>query len=188
MDTKPIIAPVEIINYDPAWTTLFLNEKEEISQAIGQYVMSIEHIGSTSIVNMPAKPEIDILVGLAHLTDAAQCINPLAQIGYPYYQRFEATSPERRYFRKSEGVQPLVHIHMVEQTSDFYQGRIAFRDYMRSHPEVAAQYAAIKQNLVKKFGGDRLKYSEEKSSFVAQILTQLGHDPDRKVSETPKIV
>lgn len=168
-----VIAPVILSKYDPNWVAVFNKEKEIISKAFGEDDLLIEHIGSTAIAGSVAKPEIDILIGLEKLEDAMAYIEPLKKIDYVYYQRFEEFVPERRYFRKSEGITPLFHIHMVEATSDFYKDHIIFRDYLNNHPEIVKEYNQLKQNLIVKFNNDRKSYSKGKEEFIFKILKMI---------------
>jgi GrpB-like predicted nucleotidyltransferase (UPF0157 family) len=167
----PKIAPVVLREYDPTWPDKFLKERSILTDIIGEHVLSIEHIGSTSVEGMLAKPEIDILVGIARIDDAKPLISILAEAGYPYYRRFEEFVPERRYFRKSKGIVPLVHIHMVESTSDFYNEHILFRDALRTDPELRKRYIALKKSLLEESGGDRLKYN--KVDFIREEIDRI---------------
>ena len=165
------IAPVILSDYDPSCPEKFQIEKVVLTKLIGERAKSIEHIGSTSVPDVVAKPEIDILVGLTNLSDAEPFIEILKDAGYTYYQRFEEFVPERRYFRKSEGTVPLVHVHVVETTSDFYEERIVFGDVLRSDLALRKLYIEFKLQLAKESGGDRLKYNKE--SFIRETLKNL---------------
>jgi GrpB-like predicted nucleotidyltransferase (UPF0157 family) len=169
---KNRIAPVGLSEANPEWVNKFEEAKTELENAIGQHVVSIEHMGSTSIPNLSAKPEIDILIGLEKLEDAEKCIEPLKAIGYPYYKRFEENTPERRYFRKSEGITPLVHVHMYEIESDFYKDHLLFRDYLRGNHEVAKQYEDLKKTLLESSEGDRSIYQSGKAEFIHRIVDE----------------
>jgi GrpB-like predicted nucleotidyltransferase (UPF0157 family) len=169
---KRMIAPVELSEPNEEWSTRFEEVKVELEDAIGNYVKSIEHMGSTSIPNLSAKPEIDILIGLEKLDDAEKCIEPLKAIGYPYYKRFEENTPDRRYFRKSDGIVPLVHVHMYEILSDAYKDHILFRDTLRVHPEIAKQYEDLKKTLLEASGGDRGIYQDGKSKFIHKVVEE----------------
>lgn len=106
--------PVKMANYDPNWPKLFEKEKNLILGAVGRIVVGIEHIGSTAVPGLGAKPIIDILVAVSHLSDAKRCIEPLKMIGYEYQPRFEADIPERRFFGKGEPPKEQhYHLHMV---------------------------------------------------------------------------
>lgn len=89
---------IEIVDYNPVWPVRFAKEKASLLEAIGDWAMVIEHIGSTAVPGLGAKPIIDIMLGVHRLADARYCIAPLAAIGYEYVPQFEDEMPERRYF------------------------------------------------------------------------------------------
>ncbi len=167
------IAPVILYDYDLKWADMFETEKSIILEAIGEHIISIEHFGSTSIPGMVAKSEIDILIGVSDLADVIPCVDKLKSIDYLYYPRFEEFEPMRRYFRKSDGIVPLVHVHVYEVSSEAYEERIMFRDYLRAHPDTAAAYAAHKKFLIETGGDDRGAYSDAKSTFVTDIMKKI---------------
>jgi GrpB-like predicted nucleotidyltransferase (UPF0157 family) len=161
--------PIEVVDYDATWPRQFEEERRRILAAIGRYVAEVEHIGSTAVAGLAAKPIIDILVGLRSLADAANCINPLTGLGYEYVPEFEAELPERRYFRRVEPRPRTHHIHMVENTSEFWRRQLLFRDYLRAHPEDARAYELLKRDLVSRFEVGR-DYAAAKSVFISAIL------------------
>ena len=168
--TNKLIAVVSPENYNPAWPGMFENYKKEIQDAIGDYIQVVEHIGSTSIPGMFAKPEIDIMIGVNKIDDSKKYIDPLKRINFLYFPRFEAFVPERRYFRKSDGIVPLVHIHMVEMSSDFWREHILFRDYLKKHIEAKSEYENLKRELMAASEGDRDLYQDGKETFIKKIL------------------
>ena len=159
-----------IKEYDPKWQALFETESAEIMEAIGHYVAEIEHIGSTAVPGLCAKPVIDILVGLRRLLDAQDCILPMEGMGYEYFPEFEDEFPERRYFRKTSNGKRTHQIHMVEINTDFWKRHLAFRDHLRTHLETANEYAALKKELAKQFENDREGYTNAKTIFIENIL------------------
>ena len=171
--SNALIAPVTLTPYDPKWPGVFEAERNSIVRAIGKHITSIEHIGSTSIPGMLAKPEIDILIGVTKIDSVSLWIKELGELGYPYYQRFEEIEPQRRYFRKSDGIIPLIHVHVYEETDKKYTERIVFRDYLRTHPEVAADYIKHKEMIIEKLGNDRPTYSDAKSIYVVDTMKKI---------------
>ncbi len=128
--------------------------------------MDIQHVGSTSIPEMPAKPILDIAVAVESFEGATLCIRPLEELGYTY--RGENGIPRRHYFVKGE---PRTHhLHMVEATSAMYKEYILFRDYLVQHPDIALEYALLKKRLAQQFVTERQKYQEQKDPFVQRIL------------------
>lgn len=159
---------IEILNYNPGWPLRFAEEKAAILEAIGHWVMVIEHIGSTAVPGLGAKPIIDIMVGVRRLAAARYSIAPLAAIGYEYVPQFEDEMPERRYFRKGPQTRHF-HLHMVELGSEFWQRHLAFRDYLCGHPEAVREYEALKRRLASRYGTDREGYTEAKTKFIRLI-------------------
>jgi GrpB-like predicted nucleotidyltransferase (UPF0157 family) len=169
-------APVVIVDYNPQWPILYEQEKSLILGAIGHIIAAIEHVGSTAVPGLGAKPIIDIMIGLHRLDDAVECIPRLQSLGYQYVPEFEASIPERRFFRKGPDEARSHHIHMVEQVSEFWKRHLQFRDYMRAHPEEVRQYQQLKQELAARFGSDRDGYSRAKAPFIQSVLARACAD------------
>jgi GrpB-like predicted nucleotidyltransferase (UPF0157 family) len=165
-------APIVIVDYNPRWPIMYEEEKALILGAIGHIIADIEHIGSTSVPWLGAKPIIDIMIGLHRLDDAVECIPRLEGIGYTYVPEFEARVPERRFFRKGPDAARSHHIHMVERASAFWADHILFRNYMRTHEEDAMLYLLLKKELAARFGSNRQGYNDAKASFVEAILSK----------------
>ena len=160
--------PVVISEYNPRWPIMYEEEKALILAAIARWVVAIEHVGSTSVPGLAAKPIIDIMVGVRSLDDAQHCIEPLAAIGYIYQPPEVDGIPERRFFNKGPQDSHR-HLHMAELGSDFWQCHLLFRDYLRSHPDAARQYEALKRELAARFGADRQGYTNAKTDFIRSI-------------------
>jgi GrpB-like predicted nucleotidyltransferase (UPF0157 family) len=170
METARKIAPVVLSEYDPQWPSVFEEEKQKILEATSDQTFAIEHIGSTSIPGTTTKPEIDIMIGVPEISQTEALIHALENIGYIYFKRFEEFAPERRYLRKSDGLTPLFHIHMVEENGFFWRDRLIFRDYMRNHPSEVERYSSFKKDFISKNGTDRQAYSEAKKKVVDDII------------------
>ncbi len=178
--------PIEVVSYDPHWPALFVEAGREISAAIGKYITNIEHIGSTAVPGLAAKPVIDILVCVRSLQDAPKFLPPLAPLGYTYIPQHEDIFPERRYLHRIVDGKHTHHLHIVEPGSEFYRVQILFRDYLRSHPRAATEYAALKYNLAEKYREDREAYTDGKSAFIQNILRLAQNNPTRTRQETEK--
>ena len=165
---------VVLLEYDPRWPLQFEEEKARILAAIRPAVVAIEHVGSTAVPGLAAKPIIDILIGVSGLDDDRACIASLAAIGFEYVAEYEQELPERRYFRKGPALARTHHLHMVEFGGPFWRRHLAFRDYLRAHPEEAQRYAALKRELAARFGVDREGYTNAKAAFVGEIESRAG--------------
>jgi len=138
--------------------------------AIGERLLAIEHIGSTAVPGLGAKPIIDVLAGLPHLWDARACVRPLAEHGYVFVPEAIRYLPDSRYFRRwnAAGIE-AGHLHLAEYESTFWRERIRFRDLLRSSPAVVAAYEELKRELVQRYtaGPD---YSVAKTDFIRAAL------------------
>jgi GrpB-like predicted nucleotidyltransferase (UPF0157 family) len=157
-------AAVEIAEYDPAWPEAYERERAAIADALGGHVLAIEHVGSTSVPGLGAKPIIDIIIGLRDLADHARCVAPLESLSYEH--KGEYGIPGRHYFRKPVQGLRTHQVHMVEQGSAFWVRHLLFRDYLRANPDEAAAYGRLKRELAARFGADVEGYTEAKTEFI----------------------
>ena len=164
MAPEPRLEPVEIAEYDPAWPALFERERDMIAGALGDLMVAIEHVGSTAVPGLGAKPVIDIMIGVRNLTDGERCVGPLEGLGYEY--KGEYGIPGRLYFRRLTKGGRSHQIHMVEHESDFWERLLLFRDYLREHPGEARAYYELKVRLAAQFRTDREGYTEAKTEFI----------------------
>lgn len=164
MATEADLEPVAMAEYDPAWPGAYERERARIADAVGGLVVEIEHIGSTAVPGLGAKPIIDIMVGIRSPADGERCVRPLEGLGYEYKGEFGI--PRRLYFRRLTGGSQTHHVHMVEHGSDFWERHLLFRDYLREHPQEAQDYYELKVRLAAEFGTDREGYTEAKTEFI----------------------
>lgn len=160
--------PIVIADYDANWSSQYKQEKSRIIDALGDTVADIQHIGSTSVPGLAAKPIIDIILGLEKIPPLSTQIINLEALGYLYYGEFGI--PGRHYFRR--GMPRNYQIHAVQVNSDFWQRHILFRDFLRSHPQAAQQYETLKRELAVKFRHDRDRYTDSKTPLIEQLLIQ----------------
>jgi GrpB-like predicted nucleotidyltransferase (UPF0157 family) len=151
-----------------AWAAAYEQERVRIVAALGEHLLDIQHVGSTSIPNVPAKPILDILVGVRDFDEATVCIKPMIAIGYSY--RGENGIPRRHYFVK--GDPRTHHVHMVEIRSDEWRLTLKFRDLLRMNPALASEYARAKERLALLHPGNREVYQREKDMVVESILAR----------------
>ncbi len=160
--------PVEVAEYDPVWPRRFVEERERIAGALGDGDAVIEHIGSTAVPGLPAKPVIDILVGVDDIERSGQAVAALIGLGYSYAPEVETDVPDQRYFYK--GSPHTHHIHMVERSSPLFEEHLLFRDHLRAHPEAADEYARLKRGLAARFRDDRASYTRGKKTFFDTVV------------------
>jgi GrpB-like predicted nucleotidyltransferase (UPF0157 family) len=157
---------VMLVPYTSEWERLFELEKALLEAAIGPYVHDIQHVGSTAIPGMVAKPIIDIGIAVASFEAAKVCISPIEQLGYEYKGEFGI--PRRHYFVK--GSPRTHHIHMNEISGPDWENQVLFRDYLIDHPGVAREYSALKTELAGQYPADRERYLAGKAPFIEQVL------------------
>jgi GrpB-like predicted nucleotidyltransferase (UPF0157 family) len=169
--TSLMVEPVIVVPYDPRWPSLFALERSRVEAALGPWVEAVEHIGSTAVPGLDAKPVIDLMVGVRDIQGARRCIRPLEEIGYSYWA--ENPNPDRMLFVRfaDAGCTSRTHnLHGVEVGGDLWNDRIVFRDHLRSHPEAAGEYARFKQVLAERFRDDREAYTRAKTDFISAML------------------
>ena len=186
---------VNLNEYDPNWEKEFQDEKKRIVQVLGDKVVGIEHIGSTSIRGMAAKPIIDIMVGVKNLNEVSKFVNPLSEIEYEYVHKPEFK--DRSFFRKGLWRQGTCHLHICEINSSEWIDKILFRDYLRLHPNLAKEYASLKKELATNYKFDRPTYTKKKEPFIRAILEKAKKDDliykikkgyDKHIKNRPYIV
>jgi GrpB-like predicted nucleotidyltransferase (UPF0157 family) len=158
---------ITIEDYDSLWPQRFETLRSPIAATLGDLAALIEHIGSTAVPGLAAKPIIDIDVRLRAATDLPLAISRLASSGYEH--RGDLGVPGREAFRPPADDFPH-HLYVCPPDSQQYRRHIAFRDYLRNHPEDASSYGALKRILVGKLGDQRNEYTEAKGEFIANIL------------------
>ncbi len=174
----PLDTPVTLHTYDPQWSVKFAAEQNLLQRAAGALLTHIEHIGSTAIPGMTAKPTIDILAAIISLTETNQLIAAVASLGYIYEPRYETDLPNRRYFYKGRHSEDEFHLHVVEFGTPFWVRHMAFRDYLRNHPDEANEYAQLKIGLAAKYQTDRDSYTDSKGDFIRRIESLAGVSSD----------
>ena len=162
---------VTIVNYDPSWSELFAQEASHLRNLLGEaLVLRIEHVGSTAIPGMPAKPIIDMLVAIPSFEQAQQALPKLEAQGYLYIWRGDRPPGHMMFIKQTSAVRTH-HLHMAPEGHKLWE-RLYFRDYLCTHPEEAARYAQLKRKLAQQFPTDREAYTNGKSAYVQTITSK----------------
>lgn len=166
---------VRLVDADAGWSAQFDAVARALCEAFAGTACWIEHIGSTAVPGLCAKPVLDVLLGVMQLADVDPHRAALAVLGYRYRPEHEAQLPERRYFTRDAGPAQLrVHLHAVARGSALWRDPLAFRDALRADTALAASYAALKRELAARHASDKAAYTEAKGSFVHAVLAQRG--------------
>lgn len=156
---------VALVDHNTAWSRAFTIEAARISSVLGEHQIGIEHIGSTSIPAIRAKPILDIMVGIADF-DQGPALEPLlANIGYDFAR--DAGVPNDHIFGK--GVDRTHLVHVVEYDGAVWNHNLRFRDRLRADPELARAYDALKGQLATQFSNDRAAYTKAKKDFIDRV-------------------
>ncbi len=159
---------VKVIDYCPTWHEMFEREKQLLETVLGNFGI-VEHIGSTSVVGLAAKPIIDIMVGLRDFSLADELVPSVQKLDYRYVPEYETVMPDRRYFKKAAAGTTTHHVHMVEIGGEFWERHLLFRDFLRANSDAAHQYAMLKRNLAAVEWQDKNDYTEAKTVFIKNI-------------------
>jgi GrpB-like predicted nucleotidyltransferase (UPF0157 family) len=169
-------AEIIIEEYDPRWPLEFEKLRARIEVALEPLAAAIEHIGSTAVPGLAAKPIIDIDVLLTPDAEFAQAVSALSSAGYEY--RGDLGIRGREAFRAPTDSYPH-HLYVCRADAGEFHRHIEFRDHLRSHPEDVEAYASLKRRLMREFAWDREGYTQGKSEFVERILRRDGEQSGR---------
>lgn len=171
----------KIAEYDPAWRDLFLECGIQLRNVLGKLAIRIDHVGSTAIKGLDAKPIIDIQISMNNFDDTASYKMKMESLGYQL--REENPDKTKKYFREIPGNR-RTHIHVRRAGSFSEQMTLLFRDYLREHPKDCQAYAAEKHRLMELFRNERPKYVEGKGSIVWRII-QKAHIWSQEIGWQP---
>ena len=160
---------VRLVPYDPAWPALFADEAGRLRPALGPALpLALEHMGSTAVPGLPAKPVLDLLAGHPPGAPVASYVAALVRAGYVH--RGEQGIPGREFFRR--GDPRAYHLHLAVDGGTFWREHLAFRDALRTRPELRDAYADLKLDLARRFPRDRESYTNGKTGFVRRVVAE----------------
>ncbi len=166
--------PVVIVDHDPAWAEAFRSLSARIRQALRELPVEVEHVGSTAVPDLAAKPIIDIDVVVPTVVDLAEVIRRLQALGYVHEGDLGITG--REAFRAPWG-DPKHHLYLCASDSPALWEHRSFRDRLRADPSLARRYADLKRRLAVEHGTDRTAYTESKSAFIREVLDAAAGEP-----------
>ena len=170
--------------YNPEWVQQFNSLKDFLQKVFGDKTISIEHIGSTSVLGMKAKPIIDVLVVVEKMEDFDEEIREMESLGYEWSKNYIAPNT-LLFFKVDEGEEKLENIHICPKGSPKTKQFLVMRDYLRSHPERAEEYSNLKEQNKEEHPDDYPAYRGAKKSFL-QKLEQEAYEWHSKVNSKDK--
>jgi GrpB-like predicted nucleotidyltransferase (UPF0157 family) len=170
------MAKILVVDYDPSWPGTFERLRAGIWPSIQDLATAIEHVGSTSVPGLAAKPVIDMTVVVPTQTAMEAVIARLAALGYR--PRGDLGVPGREAFDRPEGT-PDHHLYACVAGIDGLRNHLALRDHLRDNPSTARAYGCLKKELAARFADDIDGYIDGKTEFILNILTQTGFSPDQ---------
>jgi putative glutamine amidotransferase len=169
-----------VVDYDPAWPAWFEEEAGAIREALGAAAVRIDHVGSTSVPGLAAKPVIDIQVSVPSLIPRGPMVDPLVAAGYRH--SLDPIETQHEFLSKGydDEAPRKVHIHLCEVGSEWEQRHLAFRDELRRDPSAATEYAALKRRLAGEHPRDIFSYIDGKTAFIRSIEARALAEPSPK--------
>ena len=164
------IDPIEIHPYTQKWPQEFSEIGKKMRSALGSVALRIDHIGSTSIPGLAAKPIIDIQISVESLEPVEPFLTPLENLGY-YWRKGKKYEKTKRYFRETQGMR-RTHVHVRKLGSWHQQFPLLFRDYMRMHKPDCDKYEFVKKELAQRYRNEREKYTDSKSDIFWEIIAR----------------
>jgi GrpB-like predicted nucleotidyltransferase (UPF0157 family) len=168
------VGELELVPYDPRWPQLFASEADRLRSALGELAVRVEHNGSTAVPKLSAKPVIDIQISVRTLRSLPQFVEPLSRLGYVHVPGpDDAFCP---FFHRPACWPHTHHIHLVELAGEEERRTLAFRDFLRDHPDTAAEYETLKRMLAGQSEADdarsREAYACGKTEFIERVLSR----------------
>jgi GrpB-like predicted nucleotidyltransferase (UPF0157 family) len=161
---KPSGAPIKVTEYRAAWREVYAEWRERLALALGATAQRIEHVGSTAVPDLVAKPIVDIQVSVIDLAREAEYVGAIEATGV----RLRSRHREARYFRPRPGDARVVHVHVCEAGGGWERDHLLFRDFLRADAESRDAYGALKVRLADEHAHDRIAYTEAKSPFIRE--------------------
>ena len=165
---------VRLVPYRAEWKGLFEEEAARLRSVLGARVLRLEHVGSTAVEGMEAKPLIDMMAAVESLEEARSFAPALEELGYEH--RDDGGVRGRIFFAKALRSRRTHHLSLTEPTSEHWRRSLLFRDHLRAHPEAAEGYRELKRELARRYPEDRDSYTAGKDSFIERAIESAQTD------------
>lgn len=158
--------PIVVVDYDPAWPERFVEISTRLAGALGARAVRIDHVGSTAVPGLPAKPIVDVQISVPDVEDEPGYLPSIEGQGFD----LRWIEPGHRYLRPPPELPRLWQVHVCTVGSDWERVHLLFRDYLRAHPAAAVEYAALKRQLADEYRRDSIAYTDAKGSWIEGAL------------------
>ena len=175
---------VEVVDYDPEWATLALEACQAARIACGELLVDVQHVGSTAVPDLPAKPILDIAAAVVRFDSMPELVRRLGEIGYRY-RRDHGSEGGHLFVVDSPPDIRTIHLHVVEHSSSQWRDYLRFRDLLRHRPAIRKRYAELKRHLASVCRDDRELYTALKANFIREILHDNGNGPGDSGNQAP---
>lgn len=173
-EAKPLTGPIQIVDYDPAWPGLFEREAERVQAALGDRVLLLEHVGSTSVPGLAAKPKIDMLLAVANSADESTYVPALEAAGY----RLQIREPDWYEHRMFKGPDTDINLHVYSLGCPEIDRVLLFRNWLRSNPSDLQLYERTKRELARREWKYMQNYADAKTAVVEEIIARAQKDAE----------
>lgn len=177
---------VRLFPHDPSWPEAYAVERRRLLSALPGVFIDVQHVGSTAVSGLTAKPIIDILAGVTSMAVAESVIAPLCDSGYTTSAEYNAALSDRKWLMRWADGRRTHHLHVVVQDGPVWHEWLCFRDALRAQPALAALYAELKADCARKHPRDREAYTQAKAEFIRAVTKTVaaphpgqGHSHDR---------
>jgi GrpB-like predicted nucleotidyltransferase (UPF0157 family) len=163
---------IEVVEPDPAWSGLANQLCAALQPLLSAWLDgTVEHVGSTAVPGLPAKPVVDLMAPVRSLADSAAAREPLAGAGWVVVPPELDERPWRHFYVLPDGARRVAHLHLVERAHPRWRETLAFRDALRARPQLAGAYADLKRDLAARYRTDREAYTDAKAAFIENALS-----------------
>lgn len=167
---RAIDQEILLVAHDPAWSLRFVGERARLLAAFPGYFIDIEHIGSTAVVGLSAKPIVDLLAGVASMEVAVSLNEPLCRCGYTTSPELNASLTDRQWFMRWNQGRRTHHLHVLVHGGENWFRHLRFRDALRANLVLAGRYAELKETLARQHRHDREAYTQAKTAFIRAAI------------------
>jgi GrpB-like predicted nucleotidyltransferase (UPF0157 family) len=172
--------PITIDEYDPRWQTLFEQEQRRLQTWIGEYTGRIEHVGSTAVPGLGAKPIIDITAVVTDLGGLWGDLDKLkAALGY----ELSHIPSQHLYLQRLDETDQMYNLHLIRESNELWRTDLLFREFLRANPDTRAEYEAIKREAAEAHPNDLSAYNRSKRAFIESVVERARADDSTEIQE-----